>query len=258
MTNTKHNLYITRHLTKPWEGEHRKLHYFDFEKSHLKERSSKFVVAEKKLWPQSYEDLFNKSFEDDFAKQKAMIILGTKDGRMKVRWRDYRSIVLMFAIHTLRMARAYFSDKKALDMLKGKGSRDLDGLVSIWGKKFDIVRIPLPTSQILCFPDSFYYPFPMKKNGRIGVALGVSIHPRVIVASVEKGSLNEAWVKWLIKMRQFMNYSVGTNKCNRVVVHEDLIQSAPNKKVLEMHLKAARAANQRVVANMNILRAAWA
>ena len=47
--------YVTRSLTKPWEGNERKLIYYDFESDSILESTSKTLFSEKDLIEEKYE-----------------------------------------------------------------------------------------------------------------------------------------------------------------------------------------------------------
>lgn len=229
--------YITRELTKPWEGEHRRLYYYDFRDDRIKNHPSKNLFSGNNLWSPFLEPIFNKLFERSLAKIRLNIEKGTGD--LPVSWQSIFALYYLIIIHLKRSIHVHVGGED-IESEFGKYESNLPAFVIHLSRTWELVRIPCH-NQYLCFPESVIYPVPIKNNSSLEFGYVLSLSPHLGVGMIKRG-----WSRELLKMlaqMQLSGLSVGIGEfANRVLVTRQVIEEK-GEDAIKNQMKLSRKAN---------------
>tara|TARA_R110002049_G_scaffold293452_1_gene478454 strand:- start:376 stop:1188 length:813 start_codon:yes stop_codon:yes gene_type:complete len=229
--------YVTRSLTKPWEGKERKLTYYDFESDSILEGTSKTLFAEKDLIEEKYEDALSKLIERPLGIFKQQIL--EKKQNEVDNWNVFRALFLYFFVQTARFSKFLADDSEklenTLEELLSMEEAALNTIVSKYMEKYSVATIGVPDDHILLFPETGFFTFPLMDSGCVTgftFSYAVPLFPSLALALVPK-TLEKSYEDQI--KRQLMSYSVGINEdnCNRVVIPASLSEVNEEAVIIE-------------------------
>lgn len=249
--------YVTRSLTKPWEGKERKLFYYDFKEDSILEANSKTLFAEKDLIEKKYEDKLSKLIERPIGIFKQQIL--DKKHNEVDNWSVFRALFLYFFTQTARFSK-FLADssqepKNTLEELLSMEEVELNTIVAKYMESYSIATIGVSEKHILLFPESGFFIFPVMDSGCITgftFSYAVPLFPSLALALIPK-TLEKSFEKQV--EQQLMSYSVGINEdnCNKVVIPPSLFEANTKDAIMD-GIKYYRKISIETVQNIHKLR----
>lgn len=220
VTKTCH--YITRSLTRPWEGDQRRLHFFDFDTGDFSYAPSATMFAENEINSQGVETWLDKTIENPLGACRKR--LAAADPGALTDWKFYRAAALMLWLQGLRVRSISDQDARtALENLAKAPIEEIDQLVASIREEYDLCLVTTVADGekiaplYVPFSGTFQITFPDKgclSGHAIGLGLPVDIHCALLVTPVQRhGAADTSRVPSSIS-----NCSVGTSLARRVVV----------------------------------------
>lgn len=229
--------FVTRSLTKPWEGEDRKLHCYDFKSDKILSDPSKTLFAEKDLIEEKHEDVLSKLIERPLGIFKQQILDGKKQEIDN--WNVFRALFLYFFVQTARFSKFLADDSEkpenSLEELLSMDEASLNTIVSKYMDRYSVATIGIPEDHVMLFPETVFFTFPLMDSGCITgwtFSYAVPLFPNFALSLIPK-TLEKSYEDQIKK--QLMMYSVGINEdnCNRVVIPANLLDVNEQSTIIE-------------------------
>jgi hypothetical protein len=243
---TKNCHYISRSLTRPWEAEQRRLHFYDFDAGRWYDDSSYGLFAEESLNPQHVEAWLDKTIEGPLSLCRKKLTSGAS-GALED-WGFYRAATLMLWLQGMRVKSVSDLDaRRNLEHLATRSIEETDQLVVTIREEYDLALATTVGKDgmlaPLYFPSSGLFPLTYPDSGCISghtVALGLPLDlwSALIALPRENTGVRDA----SRIPSSISNLSVGVANADKVVVPPLLLEQRPRAEVTQI-LKELRAAN---------------
>ncbi len=226
---TRNCHYISRFLTRPWEGQRRRLHFFDFATGEFEDGPSRRLFAEHVMNSQAVESWLGRMVEQPLGVVRPR--LAALDPTALDDWRFYRAAVLMVWLQGLRLRSiADESARRDLSDLASQSDAEADSIVASVREEFDlcVVYTVWQGTKIapLYFPSSGVFPFVYPDSGCLSghaIALGLPLEPHCALAVVpadKHGTRDLSRIPSSIS-----NFSIGTSTAGRLVVPPTIFEA---------------------------------
>ncbi len=224
-----HQHYVSKFLTKPWERRRgRVLVYYDFQRDRIEEAKARDLFAQTDLHSADIERRLHELIEDPLGRLWHRV---RKEGIKPITDpREVRAAHLVFLTQACRFidqsTHASTVERKLVDVL-GRDDAYLDALVSLQVNDYDLRVFSMPKDdrskvEFLFYPQTGVIGFPVLEDpakkvlASVTVALGIPLHPQILLAAVPKTVL-EPWLAQVQPM--FQAFSLGlTDECRKVVI----------------------------------------
>ena len=230
--------YISRFLTKPWEGQNRQLHYFNFESQKFGSQTSRHLFAAEGLNERATEELLNKVVETPLAGLLARTIrtdpsvnvLEPADATI------FRALATLWLLQVVRGRDASNrGDGFSLDDVLSKGEDFLNQQAQALSESDKLISVTLPESEKLYFPDIAYFPIPIVGARPIAA---VPLGPHHLFAFVKKDVSRAVIEEHIAEPGRVTCLSVGIGPNTKVTVipKEDhhLVENSPEDYMAEL------------------------
>jgi hypothetical protein len=242
--------YITRSLTTPWEGDQRKLRFFDFDDNRFKIGQSATLFAADEINTQEVETWLDRTVENPLGACRRRLAAG--DPNALDDWRFFRAATLMLWLQGVRVKAVADDDaRRQLRELAGRPTDDIDGLVRAIAESYDLQLVTtvgdgerlapvfVPSSGLF----KFTYPDAGCASGNaVGLALPIDMHCALLATPAEKHGTRDL----SRAPGSLSNCSVGTSAARRVVIPPTVF-SAYSEDELRTILLELRQANDFLV-----------
>ncbi len=248
MPDTNNCHYVSRFLTKPWEGAGRTLHYYDFAADRILRKSSKTLLAADRINSQVVETFLNRMVERNLSLCRDAVARGSRDALQD--WRNYRAAVLMLWLQILRTeARDPTTDARArLEKMAAWTSAEVDTYVAVIQQEHVLRVISTETDEQgrhepLYVPSSGFFAFTFRDQscltGRVlAFAVPIDLHCALVAAPRGCGDA-EAFAE---VGRLLPRYSVTGKHADRVVISA-LLREAYDDATLRASIREHRESN---------------
>jgi hypothetical protein len=231
--------YISRVLTKPWEDETRRLHYFDFSDLTFGDDASKSLFTVEGQWSRSIEDYFDKSFEThlEYLRQT----WDDKKTVIELPWQKHKAWIFLFIAHIARLAEIYTTPGAVTELEKLLQKYE-DQLAQAWLQKWELCRMKVLGP--LFFPETAHFAFPVKdQSGHPGWASVIPIGLNDVLMHLPLGT-DKGFVQSLAKTQAFISCSVGMGPFAKKVVLYPEIRRKNSEETLRTQFTSIRKTNE--------------
>lgn len=245
--------YISRLLTKPWEGSQRFLRCYDFDTDRFELRSSRSLFAAEDINSPGVEGWLKSMVEDPLASIRRRVAQGDVEP-LQSNWSRYRAAVLMVLLQGGRVGTIADQDaRRHLDTLAAMSEGELDGFVREMMRRFDLRLIHTVANADgtgfapLYMPSTGLFPLVMPDLGCLSghsFGFGLPIDPTcaLLQTPVERqGKIDLSGSREILSLS-----SIGTSTARRVVVMPGLYEQVGETNLREL-LLASRRNNERLV-----------
>ncbi len=250
---TTHNChYISRFLTRPWEGDQQFLRFYDFEADRFGRRSSRSLFAEEDVNTPAVERRLRDVIETPLGAIRARVARGEYE-LLQRDWERYRAALLLLWLQGSRV-RAVREEtaRQALDRLAAMPEAELNGFAMAMTEIYDLRLVHTEITETgafapLVFPSTGLFPFsvqdPSCLSGRsFGLGLAIDVHCAIVATPVErKGRIDMSNARAILA-----SCSIAASPARHVVLmpaHYDQL----GERVLRERLRAMRASNDLVI-----------
>lgn len=124
-------------LTRPWEGDFRNLHYFDFRSGQLGRKISDKLFAAKKINSQQVESWLSRMVETPLGNIRSR--LAAADPRALDDWPFFRAATLMLWLQGMRIESVTgIEARRSIDQLSKMTEEEVDQLVALIRDQYDL------------------------------------------------------------------------------------------------------------------------
>ncbi len=229
---TKNCHYISQFLTKPWEGQQRHLHFFDFASGQFDFEPSKHLFAEDFINSQAVEAWLSRMVERPLGIVRAR--LAAHDPTvLDDDWRFYRAAVLMVWLQGLRV-RSIVDEgaRRNLSELAAQMDGEADAIVASVREEFDLCLIYTvgQDNKIapVYVPSSGVFPLVYSDSGCLSgnsIGLGLPLEPYCALAVIPVDRHGKRDLSRIPP--SISNFSIGRSTASRVVVPPSVIEAYP-------------------------------
>lgn len=211
--------YVSRFLTRPWEQERRRLHYYDFARKRFESQGSRSLFREQKGYRGKVEKALNDLIENPLAS-----LLATASGeRLEIleaqqRWSVYRSLVALILTQSVRHddLNNVSSVAHELPGLLAKGEGYLDELAQAHARRASLYIVPVKPPEHLFYPEVGL--FGVAHPSIVLPAFALPLSPQLAAVSL-RGPVPRATAEQVLgDSKLMMALSVGLSVNRRVVV----------------------------------------
>jgi hypothetical protein len=249
---TKNCHYVSRFLTRPWEGHQRFLRYYDFDKDRFGWRSSESLLAAEKINSARVELWLKQMVEDPFAAARDRIARGDQSPVGK---RTFDAAMLMVLLQGGRVATIADVDAaRQLDKLGSMSESDLNAMLNQVRRLYDVRVIHTVSNADKSGFRPLYIPstgvFTAVVVPALGLhggpfAFGIPIHPvcALLLTPVEwPDDIDLSQTRMMLAA-----WSIGASKARRVVILPGMYEQEGEAAMRELLLEARRN-NEKLIA----------
>ena len=232
---TKNCHYISRSLTRPWEAEQRRLHFYDFDTASWDDDSSYRLFAEESLNPQYVEAWLDKTIEGPLSLCRKKF--ASSGSGVLEDWGFYRAATLMLWLQGMRVKSVSDDDaRRNLEHLATRSIDETDQLVVAIRAEYDLALATTVGKDgmlaPLFFPSSGLFPLTYPDSGCISghtVALGLPLDLWSALIALPR---EDAGMRDVSRIpSSISNLSVGVANARKVVVPPMLLKQRPQAEV---------------------------
>jgi hypothetical protein len=237
--------YVSRSLTRPWEGRQRELHFYDFAEKKLDHLSSKDLFARRGLNTRATENWLRDNIEAPLG--RFLKTLWKRTGPVPSEIGDiaaYKALLLLVPLQVTRLAKVN-SGAGDLDQIFDWSPARLDEFVATLRSVYSLVIVQGHPQSPLFFTEHgfFMVPFPGAdlenaaapaiplNQWEAVIALPRSMHRAIVSRTLTQGP--GAYIN---------NCSIGTN-ANRVVIHPGVLEAMEESELIA-EIEATRLRNR--------------
>lgn len=251
---TKNCHYISRTLTRPWEGDQRRLHFYDFDSGRWDRGNSYSLFAEDGLHPQTVETWLDRTIEGPLSQCRRRLTSGNNNALED--WGFYRAATLMLWLQGMRVKSVGEHDaRRSLEHLATRSIEETDQIVLAIREEYDLALITTVGKDgmlaPLFFPSSGLFPLTYPDTGCLSghaVALGLPLDMWSALVSLPRDGVGVRDVSRL--PGSLSNFSVGIHNARKVVVPPLLLDQQAEADVQRI-LHELRAENSKLLDLVN-------
>src|SRR3569623_90256 len=224
---TKNCHYISRFLTKPWEGKERKLLYYDFQSESFDKSPSLTLFAEDQINSQEVETWLRDVIETPLGCVRPRLASG--DPKALDDWKFFRAAVLMVWLQGTRYHSVVDEEvRQDMGALAAMPPAELDRLVVEIKNDLDLRLISTVSHGTkfapLFVPSSGLFQFTFPDTGcisghSIGIGLPLDLRCALVLMPADKAGRADL----SLLPASIANYSIGTSQSRLVVLPPDLL-----------------------------------
>lgn len=256
-STTKNCHFISRFLTKPWEGELRNLHYFDFHSGRLGRKTSNKLFAAKKINSQQIESWLSRMVETPLSNIRSR--LAAADPKALEDWPFFRAATLMLWLQGMRIQSVTGIDaRRSLEQLSKMNPEETDQLVDLVREQYDLHVIFTIFEEHrmapLMVPSTGFFKFVHADSCCLsGYGIGVGIPLQLGCALVATRQNPNSLIDLQSMSERIANASVGTSQASKVVIDPEVCAAQTEQELAEK-LRQLRFINNRLIADVHKLR----
>lgn len=247
---TKNCHYISRSLTRPWEAEQRRLHFFDFETGWWNDGASRTLFAGDGLNEQHVESWLDRIIEGPLSLCRKKLNAGETNALED--WGFYRAATLMLWLQGMRIRSVSDDDaRRSLDQLATRSIDETDQLVLAMRAEYDLALATTVAKDgmiaPLYFPSSGLFPVTYPDSGCISghtVALALPLDMLHAIVALPCESVGKRDISRI--PASLSNLSVGIANASKVVVPPVLLQDREQDDVARI-LRELRVENDKLL-----------